>query len=228
MFEVSFRINYDTYYCNLSEKYPSLKLFLWSDKENDVIEIASENPDDFKQIISDIKNRYPDEVIEESIENQKACLIIRNCCCSTENSYINYISSLSILNLYPVVLETGWWYHRAIFLRHEDFDQLIERFKENKITVEILNKGNYDGYISNHFAVTTETLFHRLTQKQVEAVLDAYKYGYFQYPRQHDLGSIAEKVDTPRTTFQNHLKKAENKIISSLAPYLQLYKHTTR
>jgi hypothetical protein len=36
---------------------------------------------------------------------------------------------------------------------------------------------------------------------------------------------IAAKKKIPRTTFQEHLQKAESKLLSSLMPFLQLYVH---
>lgn len=228
MFEVSFKITYPNFYCELSRKYPSSKLFLWSDKENDVIEVTVDDPEDFNPIVDEIKQRHPNEVLEESNEKHKAILIVRNCCCSSENSFINQIGSLTILNLYPAILENGWWHHRSIFLRHEDFDALLERFKKTGIEYEILSKGSFNGYISSHLSLTTDTLFSNLTQKQVEALVAAYKYGYFKTPREKGLESIAETMNVPRTTLQSHLKKAENKIMDSLAPYLHLFKYTSK
>ena len=36
---------------------------------------------------------------------------------------------------------------------------------------------------------------------------------------------IAFKERVPRTTFQEHLKKAENKLVAALVPYIQLFNH---
>jgi len=44
-------------------------------------------------------------------------------------------------------------------------------------------------------------------------------------PRRADVQTIAAKERVPRTTFQEHLKKAENKLLAALVPYIQLFNH---
>jgi predicted DNA binding protein len=54
--------------------------------------------------------------------------------------------------------------------------------------------------------------------------LTAFAQGYFRYPRGSDLQTIASKEKVSRTTFLEHLKKAENKIITALIPHIQLFR----
>jgi len=46
-------------------------------------------------------------------------------------------------------------------------------------------------------------------------------------PRKTDVQTIASRRRVPRTTFQEHLKKAENKLVSSVIPYIELYKRAS-
>ena len=57
----------------------------------------------------------------------------------------------------------------------------------------------------------------------MHAMLTAFRYGYYNLPRNADLQTIAAKEKVPRTTFQEHLKKAENKLVTALVPYVQLF-----
>ena len=57
----------------------------------------------------------------------------------------------------------------------------------------------------------------------MHAMLTAFRYGYYNLPRNADLQTIAAKEKVPRTTFQEHLKKAENKLVAALVPYVQLF-----
>ena len=63
----------------------------------------------------------------------------------------------------------------------------------------------------------------RLTEKQLSALLTAYKSGYYDYPRKINVTTLTAKKQLTRATFLEHLRKAESKIINSLAPYLELY-----
>ncbi len=51
----------------------------------------------------------------------------------------------------------------------------------------------------------------------------AYNSGYYQTPRRVSVEKVAERARVPRTTLQEHLNKAENKLISSIIPQIQLY-----
>ena len=75
--------------------------------------------------------------------------------------------------------------------------------------------------------MNTETLMSGLTEKQVDALLTAYRYGYYYLPRRANVQTIADRIQVPRTTYQEHLKKAENKLMAALIPYLQMFKHST-
>ena len=56
----------------------------------------------------------------------------------------------------------------------------------------------------------------------------AYNSGYYQAPRRVNVQSIADRVKVPRTTLQEHLNKAENKLISSIIPQIQLFARKNR
>jgi len=66
-------------------------------------------------------------------------------------------------------------------------------------------------------------LFSNLTEKQIDALVSAYSNGYFLLPRKADVKEIAFRKQVSRTTFQEHLNKAENKIMSALIPYIKLF-----
>ena len=61
-----------------------------------------------------------------------------------------------------------------------------------------------------------------MTNRRMNALLTAYKYGYYRLPRRITTEKLAELMTITRLTFEEHLRKAENKIMSAMAPYLKL------
>lgn len=59
-------------------------------------------------------------------------------------------------------------------------------------------------------------IFSLLTEKQKETVLTAKKNGYYRSPREINLKKISEKLDISKSTAAEHLRKAENRIMSSI------------
>jgi predicted DNA binding protein len=76
--------------------------------------------------------------------------------------------------------------------------------------------------------ITLSSLRGKLTDRQVDAISTAYHSGYYQTPGRVNVQSIADREKVPRTTLQEHLNKAENKLIRSIVPQIQLYARKNR
>lgn len=55
-----------------------------------------------------------------------------------------------------------------------------------------------------------------LTEKQREAIMFAQRYGYYEYPRKISTEKLAEKLGLTKTTLIEHLRKAENALVSNV------------
>ena len=227
MFEVVFKTTYDNFFCDISRRFPSFRKFFWCNYENDIIEIVVENPEEYGPVMDEMIKHRPDGIIDESSDQQKFHVIVKSCSCGEENTVSRHIGSMDIFHIFPAILEKGWEYHRIIFFRHEDFEELLQRLREHGFVFEILRKVPFNGFIGGSLTLTADTLVSSLTGKQIDALLTAHRYGYYYLPRRADVQAIATKLRVPRTTFQEHLKKAENKLIDAIIPYVQLYKHSS-
>jgi predicted DNA binding protein len=228
MYEVVFKVAYDSFYCDVSRKYPSFKMFAWCTHTYDVNEVLVEEPEEYKLVMNEIKAREPNALVEESSDQQRLSVTVQRCTCNAGNSVSVNVRDLHILLVPPSVIEKGWEHHRAIIYRHEDFETLIQRLEENGFFVEVLRKVPFEGFISSSLTLTTDTLLSGLTERQASALLTAHKYGYYKLPRRTDVQTISMKEHVSRTTFQEHLKKAENKIIEAMVPYITMFKLNTR
>jgi predicted DNA binding protein len=54
-----------------------------------------------------------------------------------------------------------------------------------------------------------------LSPRQAEVIELAYEAGYFDWPRPTDVETLADQLDISHTTFLEHLRKAEKKIIDT-------------
>ena len=222
LFEVIFKITHDCPFGDISRKFPSLQMFGWCNREQEIYEVVVEKRDDYPAVLDEISKLG--EITEVSSDRNKIYLVAKPCYCTVENSIGKNIDEFSLLHVLPVVYEQGWEYYRIIAFKHEDVNGLLQRFEDRGFAFEILRKVPFNGFIASSLTLTADALFSGLTEKQMDALLIAYTNGYYQFPRRADVQAIAAKKRVPRTTFQEHLKKAENKIIGSLVPYVQLYR----
>ena len=71
--------------------------------------------------------------------------------------------------------------------------------------LEFKEKVIHDVYIAN--------LLPKLAPKQLTALKLAFENGYYQFPKKTDLNQLAKIMKISKATYQEHLKKAESKII---------------
>jgi len=209
----------------LTEKYPSLRIWMWCNFVQDVYEMESDSPEEFRDAVAEFRGIY--NVLDETEISTNIRLITQNCVCSKETTVHDNIQELEILNLMPIFYARGYEYYRLIAFRHEALSELFDRLTEQGFQIEVQEKAPFNGMVSDSL-ITMNSLVGDLTDKQVDAIVAAYNNGYYQTPRRVNVQTIADRVRVPRTTLQEHLNKAENKLISSIIPQIQLYTRKTR
>ena len=107
----------------------------------------------------------------------------------------------------PVLMKDGFEYWE---LGSWDKKQLVDFYNKTKkiATVELLK-------LKQEFpAVFIQKAVPKLTAKQRTALELALEFGYYKYPREISVEELAKRVKMPRTTFQEHLRKAEEKVMN--------------
>jgi len=227
LFEVVLKVSFNSFLVNLSRRFPSMKIFVWCNKEKDVVEISVRNPEGFPLIMEEVRAHPFLGVIEEASDNRRLYLNVSECHCMNQDTIVRHIGELEILNIFPNMIEKGWVYHRLVVFRHKDLEELLRRLDKWGWVYKILRKVSFDGFIASSLTLSADHLFSGLTEKQMDAMLTAYRHGYYNLPRDSDVQTIAAKKRVPRTTFQEHLKKGENKLVTALIPYMQLFNHAS-
>lgn len=227
LYEVALKVALKSFWVDLTRRFPSTSIFIWCNRENDVIEAVVRNPEEYPLVVEEIRARPIIDVIEEISDDRRLYLNVNKCHCMEKDTIVRHIGELDILNIFPNMIENGWAYHRLIVFRHEDLAELLRRIEGWGWYYKILRKVPFDGFVAGSLTLSADALFSGLTEKQMEAVLTAHRYGYYNLPRNADVQAIAAKVKVPRTTFQEHLMKAENKLVSALVPHIQLLRHAS-
>jgi hypothetical protein len=222
LFEVVFRARYENPLSVITKDNPSVKIFQWCNDQHDIMELIMPKQEDYGQIRNEMSKAM--EIVDEIHNGANTHVITKMCSCGGPSTVQNYLGDPSLLLIPPITYENGWENLRLIAFRHESVKKLLTTLRGDGFEVEILRKKPFDGYIASSLTLTTDALFSGLTEKQVHALLTAFAQGYFRFPRGSDLQTIASKEKISRTTFLEHLKKAENKIITALIPHIQLFR----
>jgi predicted DNA binding protein len=226
LFEIVFKTTCDDHVLELTKKYPSLKMIGWCNRLHDIIEVIVSNPQEYPLVMKELPK--PEGTVASVDDSRKSHVIVKVCSCMKGNSVVKLIGELGVLYVSPMIAEKGWQNHRVIAFRHKDWEELLSRLEKAGHKVEVLRKVPFDDFIASPLMLSADTLFSKLTEKQMDAFLAAYRNGYYRVPREVDVKAIAAQRHVPRTTFQEHLSKAESKLAASLAPYIQLFAYKLR
>jgi predicted DNA binding protein len=151
-------------------------------------------------------------------------LILKTCRCSKISPNVSdVVEGNSCLGIPPDTYYGGSEEYRVIGFRESDYKKMFHKLSELG-PVEILEKRVLpEKSLRDTFAISMSSVFSELTNKQFDSIVAALEHGYYQIPKKATAEEIALKHHTPRTTFEEHLRKAESKILRSIAPYVRLY-----
>jgi predicted DNA binding protein len=128
-----------------------------------------------------------------------------------------YKDNLSNLGLYspdiiyfkPIILyPTGEYVFEIASWKKKSIDRLIKLAeKDRKINILKFNKKKIGG-------ISLQRIFPELTKKQKDVLSLAIKEGYYDYPRKTDLESLSKIKELSLSTFRQHLRIAEKKVMN--------------
>lgn len=219
MWEIAFRIRYDYPFLKMSEKYPGSRIAMWCAWDRELLHVPLMHRD----LMSEVED-YAGSIgmiVESSRSSGNGTALMLKCTCDMLNSVWNTISRNRCLNDDPAVFLDGWGYYKAISPDEDHTKRLfadlnamgtVELVSKRKLSLELLPS-----------SVWVSSFFAGMTGKQIQSLVKAFDYGYYSSPRQITTDSIARSIGVTRSTYEEHLRKAENRIMTAILPYLKMY-----
>ncbi len=220
LWEVSFRTQYDYPFIQMSARHPGIPISMWCIWGRELLQVPTQDEHELASIEKEIGKAG--RVVDKWIEAQEARIFMLRCTCGTyENSPWNVWEPFQFVDAPPAVYRDGWGYFRVLNFEEERTKELFHALNRLGPTELIRKREIPLNFLPS--SVWVNSLFADLTTKQMDALLKAHRYGYYSSPREVTTESIARSLGVSRSTYEEHLRKAENRIMASLIPYLQLY-----
>ncbi len=227
-YELSFKLQHDDCpYNQFSKTHPSIIISHWCNWSKDVLEIAHreiQSDPAMKQDVQKLTKALGAKIIRRSYARSSVQVVLMHCACdSIPPPTLPVFEKRNCLELQPAVYSDGWEWYRVIAFSDRDLKELFKDLDRHCSTIEIISRRSIsDEAVRDTFLLSTASLFGTLTDKQVRALMTALDNGYYRLPRSATAGEIARLMGVPRTSFVDHLRKAENKVLQAVGPYLRL------
>lgn len=218
--EIAFRIKHDYPLIRMSQNHPGTKITMWCVWNQEMVHTPGDTEDVIREVDDYMKS------IGRSIESYKPAkdgfLLTLNCSCDVNPNSWDITSRNNCVDIHPAVFLDGWGYYRVISFDEGNTKNMFRDLSALG-TVELLSKKKLhtDALPST---VWTESFFSGMTEKQIESLVKAYDYGYYSSPREVTTSSIASSIGISRSTYEEHLRKAENRVMEAIIPYLKLFR----
>jgi len=227
MFEVSFKVQHDCPYTRFSKKHPEVRLVEWCNNRIHVMEVDCPDIETFTMIEKDLTELLlwkGGKILKKNFLDRNLQLIVKTCRCSKISPNISsIIEKNSCLHIPPESYYGGWEEYRVMGFRESDYRRMFRELGELGPVQILQKKALPEKSLRDAFVISMSSVFSELTDKQVNSLLAALEYGYYQVPKKITAEEIALKHHVPRTTFEEHLRKAESKILRAIAPYVRMY-----
>lgn len=208
-------------YTNFSRDNPHLEIHLWCNYQHDILEIRGEE-DILKKAKSKLQNSLGNilKIYPESSTNQ---LILKRCRCA-ESSLSQILDRYDCLELPPV----RYFYGRLIInliVTSESPTMIVEDLQNENpdLKVKVLKLAPIKK-LDNPYPLylPLDNLKQSITKRQLEAITVALNRGYYEIPREAILETLALEMSIKRRTYEDHLRRAEKKIMDFIIPTLML------
>lgn len=207
-------------YCHFSGLFEDAEMALWCNGSNDVLQITAPAPSRLEEILRAARECF--SALEIFQDGRSALTMIKACTCDTDNSISRIADECEVWLVPPSIYRNGWETHRVISGGTEPLQLLITRIDEIG-TVRLLSKrqrGQLD--VVRDFGVVPVHFFEGLTDRQVHALVAAYENGLFEVPARKGMDRVAEREGVSRSTFGEHLRKAQLRMMRNSYPHLKL------
>lgn len=219
LYQASFRVKHECPYRTVSERYPDLTIREWFMNEHQILEVAAPTApsEELTAAIDDLGT-----VLYEASSETNLYVVVRSCLCSLDDSLISRFEARNCLYMPPTIYQQGWEHYTVTAFDDGDVRRLLRDLDADR-DIEVLSTKEIETTRVPHSLFTTlDTLFDGLTARQLEALRIALDNGYFEQPRGSSIEALAGRTNVSRSTYEEHLRKAENKLLTNTENLVRL------
>ena len=216
MFEATFEIRVDGLLTELSKEYRA-EIQLWCNDHSDFLNIRSPELDALTEQLEAAVS------IQDSMREGDQLVVVTDGCLKAfeETLLENHLASNGCLSLPPLSYADGMKQAKVLALDPTSLTDIYDDLRaETSVTVR--SKRAIQKLHPEVPIVGLDDVFPSLTTRQFEVFRIAHQGGYYEIPRSITTEDIGTRTGIGRRTAEDHLRRAENKIVNALAAHFSL------
>lgn len=219
LWEVSIRSRFDYPFVELSREFPDTPISMWCIWSRELLQVPTRDAATLREIERGI--RRAGRVVDQWVDAGQGRLFMLQCTCHRYDSLWNILEAHECVDAPPSIFRDGWAYFRAMSWDERRTRDLFQDLRGRGPT-ELLRKRELP-LSALPTSIWAQELFGELTGKQFTALVTAQRSGYYSSPRRIKTEDLARGLDLSRSTFEEHLRKAENHLMNAVGPYLEMF-----
>lgn len=213
------RVHHPCPYCDLSTRFPDSLFLLWCDNRRDTVLVSSQNRDGLRGVLDAWKRGFHARVLLR--EGNDALLIVPDFEWRDPPSVTRMARAGGVWALHPVLYFGGKETYRFLAPSRAGLNRLFRRLRRLG-EVEVLSIADRAGLDSvRTVPASTVHLLEGLTDSQVRSLVAAHDAGLLEVPARSSWASVARAQGLSRSTFGEHLRKGQRKLLENSYPLLR-------
>lgn len=184
-----------------------------------LLEIHDPDPASFERLLATYR-RENGTVLFEEADRSAALLRFPTCACCRRGRVIPTIEADGYLYLPPSRYTRRGEEYQFLTMSARADPRAVRRLPAEVNVLQIGTSPMTSLGFEQGFLVPVGTLFRGLTPRQRQAIVTAVVRGYYRIPRPVTTSELARTLEVSRPAFESLLRKAENRIVAGLFPYL--------
>ncbi len=225
--ELRFKVRHSCPFNDLSKKHPDASIYQWCNYTKDIMQISFENgPQQAIKLSEDVMamaRKAKVRIIRKSMGDADLQFVLQ-CFCPRLTPNVTFtLEKHNMLKIPPIVYRDGWEWYNTVAFKQDDIRGFLTDLSRFADQVEIVSKtSNHEFAARDNLTVSTASILGRLSRKQLWALREALRSDYYDVPKRTTTKKIAKLIGIPHTTYEEHLRKAEGKVMRSISPLVEL------
>ena len=216
MYEATFRIQGDGAYA-AATRGTDATVELWCNDHCDLLYVTNE-------AIDEVRAHVHEHVgIKDSLQRPNESVLVTDDCLKRHEGNLveTYLARHDCLLLPPLRYADGAKSCRVLALDPANLSACYRDLLDDGFTVAVERKREIETVTHGAPLLTLDGVLPDLSARQRETFGLAYDRGYYEIPRGTTTTEIADAVGVERRTAEEHLRRAENKLVAALIEYVR-------